>query len=87
MTSAQESLKAALTSFLEDAVTAQDPAWGSGTLIEPGPGAEAFAARLAALPSAKAVDHAAAEAAKENGSDARGRRPGRTPPRWPAIVG
>lgn len=25
MTSAQESLKAALTSFLEDAVTAQDP--------------------------------------------------------------
>lgn len=44
MTSAQESLKAALTSFLEDAVTAQDPpACGSGTLIEPGPGAEAFA--------------------------------------------
>jgi hypothetical protein len=54
-------------------------------LIEPGPGAEAFAARLAALLSAKAVDHAAAEAAKENGylmqeaGDRVGRRPAGRP--------
>ena len=67
MTSAQDRLKAALTSFLEDAVAARNTARGSGTPIEPGPGVEAFAARLAALPSAEVADRAATDEAKENG--------------------
>ncbi len=62
----QASLTGALAAFLDDAVSLRNSLIDDGKSIHPPPDTKAFATRLAALPSASAVDRATMDVAKEN---------------------
>jgi Apea-like HEPN len=64
---AQETLIAALHRFVDDAVAAREEFSRDATVMRLMPGVDEFAARLASLRSAGAVDRAALEAARANG--------------------